>query len=96
MSPLDTPLYAVCREWVAATTRTRSSSRRSAMASPTPTTCARPTARGLRILAGEATPTAVLHEGVHGRDERVHTADLGYAARFHIEACMAFSRRTGE
>ena len=42
------------------------------------------------------TPTAVLHGGVHGRDERVHTADLGYATRFHIETCMEFSRRTGE
>ncbi len=42
------------------------------------------------------TPTAVLHAGVHGRDERVHTADLGYATRFHIETCIEFSRRTGE
>lgn len=41
-----------------------------------------------------STPTEVLHEGVHGRDERVHTADLGYATRFHIEACMAFSERS--
>jgi acetylornithine deacetylase/succinyl-diaminopimelate desuccinylase-like protein len=36
------------------------------------------------------TPTEVIYAGAHNRDERIHIDDLGYAARFHIEACRAF------
>jgi acetylornithine deacetylase/succinyl-diaminopimelate desuccinylase-like protein len=95
ISPLDTPLYAVCREWVA---------ENDPDAIFVPTLCNGFTnSHYLREAYGTvaygfwpviSTPTAVLHEGVHGRDERVHTADLGYATRFHIEACMAFSERS--
>ena len=35
------------------------------------------------------TPYEVVAAGVHGADERIHVDDLGYAARFHIEACRA-------
>jgi acetylornithine deacetylase/succinyl-diaminopimelate desuccinylase-like protein len=35
------------------------------------------------------TPIEVLHSGVHNRDERIHIDDLGYAIRFHLEACRA-------
>lgn len=33
------------------------------------------------------TPYDVVASGVHGADERIHIDDLGYATRFHIEAC---------
>ncbi len=95
ISPLDTPLYAVCCEWVA---------QNDPQAIVVPTLCNGFTnSHYLREAYGTtaygfwpivSTPTEVLHEGVHGRDERVHTADLGYATRFHIEACMAFSERS--
>ncbi len=97
ISPLDTPLYEVCREWV---------TRNDPQAVLIPTLCNGFTnSHYLRAAFGTVaygiwplrhTPTAVLHAGVHGRDERVHTADLGYATRFHIETCIEFSRRTGE
>ena len=97
-SPRSTPrCMTVCREWVA---------RNDPDAVFIPTLCNGFTnSHYLRAAYGTVaygiwpvrhTPTAVLHAGVHGRDERVHTADLGYATRFHIEACIEFSRRTGE
>jgi hypothetical protein len=27
--------------------------------------------------------------GIHSTDERIHADDLGYATRFHVEACRA-------
>jgi len=35
-----------------------------------------------------STPYEVVAEGVHALNERVHIDDLGYATRFHIEACQ--------
>ena len=35
-----------------------------------------------------STPYDVVAEGVHALNERVHIDDLGYATRFHIEACQ--------
>jgi hypothetical protein len=29
---------------------------------------------------------------VHGRDERIHVDDLGYATAFHIDVCQAIGR----
>ena len=97
-SPRSTPRCMRSAEtgWHATIPR-RCSSQRSATASPTRTICERHLATvAYGIWPLRHTPTAVLHAGVHGRDERVHTADLGYATRFHIEACIEFSRRTGE
>ena len=37
-------------------------------------------------------PADVLAAGVHGRDERVHIDDLGYAAAFHVDVCLAIGR----
>ena len=37
------------------------------------------------------TPYEVAAAGIHSVDERVHVDDLGYATRFHVEAC----RETG-
>src|SRR4051794_37180412 len=38
------------------------------------------------------TPSEVLAAGVHGRDERIHVDDLGYATAFHIAVCRAIGR----
>ena len=35
------------------------------------------------------TPYEVAAAGIHSVDERVHVDDLGYATRFHVEACRA-------
>jgi acetylornithine deacetylase/succinyl-diaminopimelate desuccinylase-like protein len=40
-----------------------------------------------------STPYEVMYGGLHGRDERVHVDDLGYAALFHIETCLAMGER---
>jgi acetylornithine deacetylase/succinyl-diaminopimelate desuccinylase-like protein len=91
-SPISTPLYAICRDWVA---------RNDPEAVLVPTlTNGFTDSHHMREAFGSVaygfwpirrTPTAVLHAGVHARDERIHTDDLGYAARFHIEAAMALS-----
>jgi acetylornithine deacetylase/succinyl-diaminopimelate desuccinylase-like protein len=91
ISPLDTPLYEVCRDWI---------SHNDPGTVFIPTLCNGFTnSHYLREAFGTIaygiwpirhTPTEVLHEGVHGRNERVHTADLGYATRFHIETVLAF------
>jgi hypothetical protein len=31
---------------------------------------------------------------MHGRDERIHVDDLGYATAFHVDVCMAMGRLT--
>jgi acetylornithine deacetylase/succinyl-diaminopimelate desuccinylase-like protein len=38
------------------------------------------------------TPNEVLAAGIHGRDERIHVDDLGYATAFHIDVCQAMGR----
>ncbi len=90
ISPLDTPLYELCREWVA---------RNDPEAVLVPTlTNGFTDSHYMRAAFGSIaygiwpirrTPTAVLHAGVHTRDERIHTDDLGYATRFHIEVALA-------
>jgi hypothetical protein len=34
----------------------------------------------------------VLAYGMHGRDERIHVDDLGYATSFHIDVCQAIGQ----
>jgi hypothetical protein len=34
----------------------------------------------------------VLAGGMHGRDERIHVDDLGYATAFHVDICQAIGR----
>jgi acetylornithine deacetylase/succinyl-diaminopimelate desuccinylase-like protein len=92
-SPTDTPLYAAISEWLALN---------DPEAALLPTLCNGFTnSHYLREAWGtiaygiwplRRTPTDVLHAGVHAVDERVHSADLGYATRFHIEVCRAFDR----
>lgn len=41
------------------------------------------------IWPTSSTPYEVWESTVHGRDERVHVDDLGYATRFHIAVCRA-------
>jgi hypothetical protein len=38
------------------------------------------------------TPNEVLAYGMHGRDERIHVDDLGYATSFHIDVCQAIGQ----
>jgi acetylornithine deacetylase/succinyl-diaminopimelate desuccinylase-like protein len=92
LSPIDSPLYEVCRAWVAENDP-------EAVLVPTLTN-GFTDSHYMRAAFGSVaygfwpirrTPTAVLHGGVHARDERIHTDDLGYATRFHIEAAMAMS-----
>jgi acetylornithine deacetylase/succinyl-diaminopimelate desuccinylase-like protein len=92
ISPLETPLYEVCRAWVAENDP-------DAVLVPTLTN-GFTDSHYMREAFGSVaygiwpirrTPTAVLHGGLHARDERIHTDDLGYATRFHIEAAMAMS-----
>jgi acetylornithine deacetylase/succinyl-diaminopimelate desuccinylase-like protein len=92
VSPIDSPLYEVCRAWVAENDP-------EAVLVPTLTN-GFTDSHYMRAAFGSVaygfwpirrTPTAVLHGGVHARDERIHTDDLGYATRFHIEAAMAMS-----
>jgi acetylornithine deacetylase/succinyl-diaminopimelate desuccinylase-like protein len=92
ISPLETPLYEVCRAWVAENDP-------GAVLVPTLTN-GFTDSHYMREAFGSVaygfwpirhTPTAVLHGGVHARDERIHIDDLGYATRFHIEAAMAMS-----
>ena len=96
ISPLDTPLYDACGAWIRAN---------DPGAVLVPTICNGFTnSHYLRAAFGTVaygfwpvrhTPTEVLHAGVHAVDERVHTADLGRAVRFHIDVCRDFDRRTG-
>ena len=92
VSPLESPLYDVCRAWVAENDP-------EAVLVPTLTN-GFTDSHYMREAFGTVaygfwpirrTPTSVLHGGVHARDERIHTDDLGYATRFHIEAAIAMS-----
>jgi len=92
ISPLETPLYEVCRAWVAENDP-------EAVLVPTLTN-GFTNSHYMREAFGSVaygfwpirrTPTAVLHAGVHARDERIHVDDLGYATRFHIEAAIAMA-----
>lgn len=93
VSPFETPLADACRAWFA---------RNDPGATLFPTICNGFTdSHYLREAFGTIaygiwpirhTPNEVLAEGVHGRDERVHVDDLGYAAAFHVDVCQAIGR----
>jgi acetylornithine deacetylase/succinyl-diaminopimelate desuccinylase-like protein len=90
VSPVDTPLYDVVREWVA---------RNDPGAILLPTVCTGFTdSHFMRAAFGSIaygfwpmrhTPYEVAAAGVHSVDERIHADDLGYATRFTVEACRA-------
>src|SRR4051812_44500499 len=90
VSPIDTPLFEVCRRFVA---------QNDPGAILVPTICTGFTdSHYMRAAFGSVaygfwpmrhTPYAVAAGGVHSDNERIHVDDLGYAARFHVEACRA-------
>ena len=90
VSPIDTPLYDVCRAWLA---------ENDPGAVLLPTVCTGFTdSHFMRDAFGSVaygfwpmrhTPYEVAAAGIHSVDERVHVDDLGYATRFHVEACRA-------
>jgi acetylornithine deacetylase/succinyl-diaminopimelate desuccinylase-like protein len=90
VSPIDTPLYEVCRAWLA---------ENDPGAVLLPTVCTGFTdSHFMRDAFGSVaygfwpmrhTPYEVAAAGIHSVDERVHVDDLGYATRFHVEACRA-------
>jgi acetylornithine deacetylase/succinyl-diaminopimelate desuccinylase-like protein len=90
VSPIGTPLYEVCRTWLA---------RNDPGAILLPTVCTGFTdSHFMRDAFGSVaygfwpmrhTPYEVAAAGIHSVDERVHVDDLGYATRFHVEACRA-------
>jgi acetylornithine deacetylase/succinyl-diaminopimelate desuccinylase-like protein len=90
VSPIDTPLYDVCRRWLA---------ENDPGAILLPTVCTGFTdSHFMRDAFGSVaygfwpmrhTPYEVAAAGIHSVDERVHVDDLGYATRFHVDACRA-------
>jgi acetylornithine deacetylase/succinyl-diaminopimelate desuccinylase-like protein len=90
VSPIDTPLFELCRRWVA---------ENDPSAVLLPTVCAGFTdSHFMREAFGSVaygfwpmrhTPYEVAAAGIHGPDERIHVGDLGYATRFQVEACRA-------
>ena len=90
VSPIDTPLYDVCRAWLA---------ENDPGAVLLPTVCTGFTdSHFMRDAFGSVaygfwpmrhTPYEVAAAGIHSVDERVHVGDLGYATRFHVDACRA-------
>jgi acetylornithine deacetylase/succinyl-diaminopimelate desuccinylase-like protein len=87
ISPIDTPLFDLCRRWVDAN---------DPAAILLPTICTGFTdSHFMRAAFGTVaygfwpmrhTPYEVAAAGIHSVDERVHVDDLGYATRFHVEA----------
>jgi acetylornithine deacetylase/succinyl-diaminopimelate desuccinylase-like protein len=90
VSPTDTPLYGFCGDFFAANDP-------EAILVPTILngyTDSHPMREAFGTVAYgiwpvRSTPYEVVASGVHGADERIHVDDLGYATRFHIEACRA-------
>jgi len=90
VSPIDTPLYDVCRAWLA---------ENDPGAVLLPTVCTGFTdSHFMRAAFGSVaygfwpmrhTSYEVAAAGIHSVDERVHVGDLGYATRFHVDACRA-------
>jgi len=90
VSPIDTPLYDVCRAWLA---------ENDPGAVLLPTVCTGFTdSHFMRDAFGSVaygfwpmrhTSYEVAAAGIHSVDERVHVGDLGYATRFHVDACRA-------
>ena len=93
VSPFQTPLADACQQWFA---------RHDPDATLLPMICNGFTdSHYLREAFGTVaygiwpirhTPTEVLAAGMHGRDERIHVDDLGYATAFHIDVCQAIGR----
>ncbi len=93
VSPFQTPLADACRAWFA---------RSDPDATLLPMICNGFTdSHYLREAFGTIaygiwpirhTPNEVLAAGMHGRDERIHVDDLGYATAFHIDVCRAIGR----
>jgi acetylornithine deacetylase/succinyl-diaminopimelate desuccinylase-like protein len=93
VSSFETPLADACRDWFA---------RYDPGAALVPMICNGFTdSHYLREAFGTVaygiwpirhTPSEVLAEGVHGRDERIHVDDLGYATAFHLDVCGAIGR----
>src|SRR4051794_37740735 len=96
VSPIGTPLFELCRRFVA---------ENDPGAVLLPTLCTGFTdSHFMRAAFGSVaygfwpmrhTPYEVAAGGIHSTDERIHVADLGYAARFHVEACRAIGALTG-
>jgi len=94
VSAVDSPLFEACRRFVA---------RHDPGTIVVPVLCPSFTdSHYLREAFGtvaygfwpvRSTPYEVMYGGLHGRDERVHVDDLGYATLFHIEACLALGER---
>ena len=90
VSPIDTPLSDVCRRWLV---------ENGPGAILLPTVCTGFTdSHFMRDAFGSVacgfwpmrhTPHEVAAASIHSVDERVHVDDLGYATRFHVEACRA-------
>jgi acetylornithine deacetylase/succinyl-diaminopimelate desuccinylase-like protein len=90
VSPIETPLYDVCRAWLA---------ENDPGAVLLPTVCTGFTdSHFMRDAFGSVaygfwpmrhTSYEVAAAGIHSVDERVHVGDLGYATRFHVDACRA-------
>jgi hypothetical protein len=88
LSPIASPLFDACRAFVRA---------HDPEAILVPTICngftdshyVRSTFGSVAygIWPVRTTPYEVAAAGVHGDDERIHVADLGYAALFHVEVC---------
>jgi acetylornithine deacetylase/succinyl-diaminopimelate desuccinylase-like protein len=93
VSSFETPLADACRDWFA---------RRDPDATLRPMICNGFTdSHYLREAFGTIaygiwpirhTPNEVLAYGTHGRDERIHVDDLGYATSFHIDVCQAIGQ----
>jgi acetylornithine deacetylase/succinyl-diaminopimelate desuccinylase-like protein len=93
VSTFETPLADACRDWFA---------RHDPGATLLPMICNGFTdSHYLREAFGTVaygiwpirhTPNEVLAGGMHGRDERIHVDDLGYATAFHIDVCLAMGR----
>lgn len=93
LSSFETPLADACRDWFA---------RHDPDATLLPIICNGFTdSHYLRDAFGTVaygiwpirhTPTEALAAGMHGRDERIHVDDLGYATAFHIDVCLAIGR----
>jgi len=86
-SPIDTPLFDVCRSWV-------EQQDPGAILIPTIST-GFIDAHWMRQAFGTVaygfwpsrhTPLDVYYDGVHNRDERIHRDDLGFALQFHLHA----------
>jgi acetylornithine deacetylase/succinyl-diaminopimelate desuccinylase-like protein len=90
LSPIESPLFDACRAFIEA---------HDPGAILLPTLCTGFTdSHYARAAFGSVaygfwptrtTPYEIAAAGVHGRDERIHVDDLGYATMFHVEVCRS-------